>query len=265
MAIAERFGVIGGNGWLGSALIRAAVDAGIVDPVKLTISSRSGDKGLIADIDARWTRNNAELVNHSDVVILSVRPFQFRDLDVDLRGKLVLSVMAGVGCEAIANQTNARAIVRAMPNAAAAIGQSFTPWFATNEVTREGKAVAQAFLEPSGEAAEIVEESHIDYCAGLTGSGAAFPALLAEAMIAHAASRGIPRDFAQRAARKVVSGASQLFAGASGDTGAIVKEMIDYKGVVAAALQAMLDRGFAEAVAAGLDAASAKAATIAST
>ncbi len=95
-------------------------------------------------------------------MILSVRPFQFRDLNVDLRGKLVLSVMAGVGCETIAKQTNATAIVRAMPNAAAAIGQSFTPWFATNEVRREGKAVAQAFLQPSGEAVEVVDESHID-------------------------------------------------------------------------------------------------------
>jgi pyrroline-5-carboxylate reductase len=264
MAIAERIGVIGGNGWLGSALIRAAFDAGIVDPARLTVSSRSGDKGSIADIDALWTRDNAELVEHSDVVVLSVRPFQFRDLDVDLSGKVVLSVMASVGCEAIAKQTQAAAIVRAMPNAAAAIGQSFTPWFATSGVSREARAVAQVFLQASGEAVEVAEESHIDYCAGLTGSGAAFPALLAEAMIAHATSRGIPRDFAQKAARKVVSGASQLFADASGDTGAIVKEMIDYKGIVAAALQAMLDRGFKEAVAAGLDAASAKAATIAS-
>jgi len=41
--------------------------------------------------------------------------------------------------------------------------------------------------------------------------------------------------------------------------------MIDYKGIVAAALQAMLGRGFNEAVAAGLDATAAKAATIAST
>ena len=227
MAIAERIGVIGGNGWLGSALIRAAVNAGVVDPAKLAVSSRSGDRGSIADIGARWTQSNAELVKNSDVVILSVRPFHFRDLDVDLRGKLVLSVMAGVGCETIAKQTRAAAIIRAMPNAAAAIGQSFTPWFATNQATREGKAVAQAFLQASGEAAEVFEESHIDYCAGLTGSGAAFPALLAEAMIAHATLRGIPRDFAQRAARKVVSGASQLFAGASGDTGAIVTEMID--------------------------------------
>ena len=265
MAIAERIGVIGGNGWLGSALIRAAVNAGVVDPAKLAVSSRSGDRGSIADIGARWTQSNAELVKNSDVVILSVRPFHFRDLVVDLRGKLVLSVMAGVGCETIAKQTRAAAIIRAMPNAAAAIGQSFTPWFAKNQATREGKAVAQAFLQASGEAAEVFEESHIDYCAGLTGSGAAFPALLAEAMIAHATLRGIPRDFAQRAARKVVSGASQLFAGASGDTGAIVTEMIDYKGIVAAALQAMIDRGFMEAVAAGLEAASAKAATIAST
>jgi pyrroline-5-carboxylate reductase len=91
MAIAERIGIIGGNGWLGSALIRAALDGGIVDPARLTVSSRSGDRRSIADIGARWTQNNEELVKNSDVVVLSVRPFQFRDLDVDLRGKLVLS------------------------------------------------------------------------------------------------------------------------------------------------------------------------------
>jgi pyrroline-5-carboxylate reductase len=137
MAIAERIGVIGGNGWLGSALIRAAVDAEIVDPARLTVSSRSADRGSIADIGARWTQNNVELVKNSDDVVLSVRPFQFRDLEVDLRGKVVLSVMAGVGCETIVKQTQAAAIIRAMPNAGAAIGQSFTPWFATNHATRQ--------------------------------------------------------------------------------------------------------------------------------
>jgi pyrroline-5-carboxylate reductase len=150
-----------------------------------------------------------------------------------------------------------------MPNAAAAIGQSFTPWFATEAVGRDEKALVQAFLQASGEAVEVSEEAHVDYCTGLTGSGAAFTALLAEALIAHAVSKGIPRDFAHRAAKKVVTGASQLFAGPAGDTAAIVKEMIDYQGVVAAALQTTLDRGFNEAVAAGLDAAAAKAATIA--
>lgn len=265
MTIAERIGFIGGNGWLGSALVRAAVSTGTVDPARLTISCRSGNKGSVAGIGARWTSDNAELIGNSDVIVLSVRPYQFRDVTDDMREKLVVSVMAGVSCATIASQVNADRIVRSIPNAAAAIGQSFTPWFATERTGDRDKALVRAFLAASGEEAEVPIESHVDYCAGLTGAGAAYPALLAEALIAHAVTQGVPREFAGRAVRKVVTGASQLFASPSGDSGAIVKEMLDYKGVVAAALQAMLDRGFMEAVASGLDAASAKAAIIAST
>lgn len=190
---------------------------------------------------------------------------QFRDVHLDLSGKLVLSVMAGVSCDAIAARTQASRIIRSMPNAAAAIGQSFTPWFATPAVTAVDKAQAQAFLAASGDAVEVPAEGHIDFCVGLSGSGAAFPALLAEAMIAEAVAQGIPRAFAARAAKGVVCGASQLFKGADvGETGAIVKEMIDYRGTTAAALQAMIDNGFNAAVAVGLRAALKKAVSIAS-
>ena len=222
MTTTARIGIIGGNGWLGGALIRAAVSTGTVDPARLTISCRSGGKGSIADIAAHWTQDNSELVARSDVVVLSVRPSQFRELKVNLREKLVLSVMAGIPCKAIAELTRATNIVRSMPNAAAAIGQSFTPWFATPAVSGTDKALVHAFFQASGEAVEVSEEGHVDYCTGMTGSGAAFPALLTEALIAHAVSKGIPRDFAQKAAKKVVAGASQLFADPSVDTGAIV-------------------------------------------
>lgn len=264
MALRERIGVIGGGGWLGSAMIRAAIAKGAVDPAKVMLSGRSLDKKSAAGIEGvRWTTDNAELVGSSDVVVLSVRPFQFRDVVLPMSSKLVISVMAGVTCDAIASETKASRVVRSIPNAAAAVGQSFTPWFAAGETSEHDKEIVRALLQASGEEAEVSLESHIDYCVGFTGSGAAFPALLAEALVSHAVSHGIPREFAERAARKVVSGASQLFAGPDGDTGAIVKEMIDYRGVVAAALQAMLDQGFMAAVSSGLDAASAKAATIA--
>ena len=107
-------------------------------------------------------------------------------------------------------------------------------------------------------------EAHIDYCVGMTGSGAAFPALLAQAMIAHAVAQGLPPAFAERAAKGVVAGASQLLAGEDGDPARIVQAMIDYRGTTAAALQAMMDHGFTGAVAAGLEAAAAKAAAVAS-
>ena len=264
MSHAQRIGVIGGNGWLGSALIRAAVDRGVVALEQLTVSSRSDNTGAINDLPVHWTHDNRELVQRSDIVILSVRPAEFDDVSIDLSNKLAVSVMAGVSCATISGKTNATRVVRAIPNAAAAIGQSFTPWFASPQVGARDKAVVQSFFEASGEAVEAPEESHIDYCVVLTGSGAAFPALLAEALIAEAVAQGLPRDFAIRAAKGVLCGASQLFHGSETDTAEIVREMIDYKGTTAAALLAMKENGFDQAVAAGLQAAAKKATMIAS-
>ncbi len=87
--------------------------------------------------------------------------------------------------------------------------------------------------------------------------------LLTEALAIHAAGQGLPRDFAARAAKGVVAGASGLFAADDADTAAIVQEMIDYRGTTAAALQTMLDQGFNQTVAAGIEAATAKAEALA--
>ena len=264
MAINARVGIIGGNGWLGNAIAQAAVATGAVDPARLTLSGRSGNRGTAAITGAHWTSVNQELVDRSDVVLLSVRPEQYPGVDIAARGVLVVSVMAGVPARVIAERTGAHEVVRSLPNAAASIQRSFTPWYATPTVSATSKQLVQALFEACGEAAEVPLEAHIDYCVGMTGSGAAFPALLCQALITHAVSQGLPPDFAERAAKGVVAGASQLLADESGDPAKIVQEMIDYRGTTAAALQAMLDRGFAQAVAAGLEAAAAKAAAMAS-
>jgi pyrroline-5-carboxylate reductase len=229
------------------------------------LSGRSDNRGAVEIPGASWTKHNGELVDRSDVVVLSVRPDQFPGVRIAARGKLVVSVMAGVPAHAIAERTGADEVVRAIPNAAAAIRRSFTPWYATPPVSTESKRLVQTLFEACGEAAEVPLEAHIDYCVGMTGSGAAFPALLAQAMIAHAVAQDLPFEFAERAAKGVVAGASQLLAGEhGGDPAQIVQAMIDYRGTTAAALQAMIDRGFTDSVAAGLEAAAAKAAAMAS-
>jgi len=264
MTIEARIGIIGGTGWLGSAIAKAAIASGAVDPTRLTLSGRSDKRGAAEMPRVHWTRDNGDLVDRSDVVVLSVRPDQFPGVQIDARGKLVVSVMAGVPARAIAERTGTEEVVRAIPNAAAGIRRSFTPWYATPPVSMENKRLVQTLFEACGEAAEVPLEAHIDYCVGMTGSGAAFPALLAQAMIAHAVAQGLSPDFAQRAAKGVVAGASQLLAGEQGDPAQIVQAMIDYRGTTAAALQTMIDRGFTESVAAGLEAAAATAAAMAS-
>jgi pyrroline-5-carboxylate reductase len=259
MGIDARIGIIGGAGWLGSAIAKAAVASGTVDPVRLTVSSRSRPPRAAIAPGVNWTNDNDELVERSDVVLLSVRPNQFSEVKIKAPDKLVVSVMAGVPAGKIAKRTGSPYIVRAMPNAAAAIRRSFTPWYATPPVSRKSKKLVQSLFSACGDAAEVLVESQLDYCAGLTGSGAAFPALLAEAMIAHAVKKGLPPNFARRAAKSVVAGASQLFVAEKDDTAEIVRVMMEYRGTTAAALQTMVEQGFMEAVGAGLAAAAEKA------
>ncbi|MBS7663505.1 NAD(P)-binding domain-containing protein [Pseudomonas lalucatii] len=256
MAQAMTFGIIGGGGWLGRAIGGAMLEKGVLAPAGLILSSRSGRiEGFAAWPGVRMTRDNRELAASADIIVLSVRPEQFADVHIDAADKLVISFMAGVSVDTLSARTGSRRVIRAMPNAAAEIGQCYTPWFATEAVSAADKAFTQAMFEACGGADEVASEADLDYLTGLVGSGAAYPALLAEAMLGHALARGIPRQVAENAVRGVVVGASQLLGRDGMPPAAMVQAMLDYRGTTAAGLQAMLDAGFGRAVEAGLDAA----------
>jgi len=255
-----RFGIIGGNGWLGNAMADAAIASGFIEASQLTLSARSDHHGKVEMQGVYWTKDNAELAERSDVIVLSVRPEQFDDVRIDASGKLVVSVMAGVLSRRIADHTKSARVVRTMPNAASTIRKSFTPWFARTEVPLEDRTLIRQFLETFGDAAEVTNEDHLDYCTGLTGTGVAYPALLAQAMIEHAVGQGLSLDFARRAAEGVVANASRLLAGR--DPKEIMGELVAYRGMTAAAIEAMVEAGFVESVHAGLAAAARKAAAM---
>jgi pyrroline-5-carboxylate reductase len=180
-------------------------------------------------------------------------------VSIEAVGKLIISFMAGVSVDSLIERTGSQRIIRAMPNAAAEIGQSYTPWFATEQVSAADKHFTQRMFEACGSTDEVTSEANLDYLTGLVGSGAAYPALLADAMLAHALARGLPRNVALRAVQGVVAGASQLLDGAHMLPAEMLQAMLDYRGTTAAGLQTMIEAGFRDAVGAGLDAAEAAA------
>jgi pyrroline-5-carboxylate reductase len=249
-------GIIGGGGWLGRSIGSAMLEKGVLTPASLILSSRSGRvAGFDAWPEVQLTTDNRQLVRQADVIVLSVRPEQFAAVAIDAADRLVISFMAGVSLVTLIERTGSRRVIRAMPNAAAQIGQCYTPWFATEQVTAADKAFTQSMFEACGSADQVFSEADLDYLTGLVGSGAAYPALLAEALLAHALARGLPRHVAMAAVRGVVVGASQLLGRDDMPPAAMLQAMLDYRGTTAAGLQAMLNAGFKEAVGAGLDAA----------
>ncbi|WP_105385049.1 pyrroline-5-carboxylate reductase family protein [Neorhizobium alkalisoli] len=252
MADIGRVGIVGGAGWLGTAIARALLDTGTVPSDRLTCSFRSRKPETA--LACTWTQDNAQLAENSDVIILSVRPADWSAIEISAAGKLVVSVMAGVPVEAIKRRTGSSRVARALPNAAAEIGFSYTPFFVDSLNPEDTNAIATLFRS-CGAVDQVDSESHIDYFTGMSGSGAAFPALLADAMMKDALARGVPEELARRAAQQVLIGAGRLQEHNGSSPSETVRSFVDYKGTTAAAIVAMQENGFYDTVAAGLQAA----------
>lgn len=256
MTAVGRVGIIGGAGWLGTAIARALLASGRVASPDLTCSyrSRKPDGG----VDCAWTADNQDLVERSDVVILSVRPHDWASVDIDATGKLVISVMAGVTMAEIESRSRSARVARALPNAAAEIGFSYTPFFVSSAEPADSDVVRELF-QTCGTVDAVQSEDQIDYFTAMSGSGAAFPALLAEAMMNDAVKRGIAPEVARRAAEQVIVGAGRLQEHDRLSPSETVKAFVEYKGTTAAGIIRMRDGGFDAIVGAGLEAAYRKA------
>ncbi|OKP76813.1 pyrroline-5-carboxylate reductase [Ensifer adhaerens] len=248
-----RVGVIGGAGWLGGAIADAILDAGIVEPQNLSLSYRSERPDRFNR--SFWTSDNQALADRSDVIVLSVRPADWLSLNVVAEGKLVISVMAGIRLSALVEHHRTDRVARTLPNAAAEVRKSYTPWVAAAGLQNDDRDIIRAIFDACGSQDEVHSEAEIDYLTGLTGSGPAFPALLAEAMMADAVSQELAPEIAKRAVNTLITGAGRLLEQRDDCPTDIVQTFLDYRGTTAAAIEEMRAAGFDTAVSRGLRAA----------
>lgn len=251
-----RLGIIGGGGWLGQAVARAVLDAGLTTAEGLTLSYRSA---MPQGFDGTClTRDSQELADRSDVIILSVRPEDW-PLEFDAKAKLVISVMAGISLSDLAAHHNSARVIRALPNAAAEVGASYTPLVGTTAAQGDDMTTARRIFACCGLVDQVASESQLDYLSGLTGTGPAYPALIAAAMERDAMSHGLSLEVARRAVAQLFIGTGRLLEAHPADPDKTVETFMAYRGITAAGLSAMRDAGLDGAIAAGLSAAHEKA------
>ena len=258
-SINRRVGIIGGSGWIGRSLLQAMLGKGVLAADKLAISNTSG-KHPFPDQwpQVKVLRDNQALAEACEVLIISVRPEQFSAVSIDAPNALIISMMVGISLQRLQDCTGSQRIIRAMPNAALEIGRGYIPWCASEAVSTEDKILARSLFASAGQTDEVADETLLDYLTGLSGTGPAYPALLAEALMEHALQKGLPAEVARRAANAVVVNASQMISrGRSSE--ALIQSLMDYKGVTAAGLREMIKCGFKQVVASGLDQAELKA------
>ena len=247
-------GIIGGHGWMGRSLGMALLERSVIADDQLVVSSRTGISETYHDWPGvRCVTDNRELVAMADVIVLSVRPEDLADIEIEAQGKLVISLLAMASLDVIANQMGSRRVVRAMPNAATDIRRAYFPWCADEQVTEADKQLVQVLLMSCGMARELPEERTLDYMTALTGGGPAYPALMAQTMLEHAISMGVPSEIAREAVIQTLVGGSLLLESLGADPGDMVERLIAYDGTTAKGLQAMIKGGFQPLIHQGLD------------
>ena len=253
-------GIIGGTGWIGQGIAQHLLKTSTIDPEQLWIANRSGEHliGAYAQAPVHYTHDHQALVDACDVVILSVRPHQLEHVSFNCGSQLLISVMAGVTIERLVELTGATSVVRAMPNAAIEIGQSFTPWY-SRYLSLTHQDWLRRILGCFGHSHVCNHEAQLDYFTALTGSGQGVLTAVASSMVEAAIEQGIPRASANDAMRYLFSGIGQLMAVDECSPTERAQVCLDYAGTTAAAIQALRDHDLDHVMRAGLAAAYEKA------
>jgi pyrroline-5-carboxylate reductase len=199
----------------------------------------------------------------SSVVLLAVKPNEVRGVCEAMRAAfspdrgmpLVLSIAAGIPTAAIARWCATEAVVRAMPNTPALIGQGMTGLFARAGVGEAQRAAALHVLEGIGDCVWLDDEAMLDAVTAISGSGPAYVFYFIEALQAAAGQMGMDSAQARRFAVQTFVGAAQLAAHSTEDI-AVLRERVTSKGgTTAAALACLREANVAEAISAAAHAA----------
>lgn len=202
---------------------------------------------LIAHHGIASVETAARPVSPFAVLVLAVKPQLMDDVLPTLAPlvtpeTLVISIAAGRTLASLAAElAPGTAIVRAMPNTPAAIGQGITAATFNAHVTLAQRATARALLEAVGAFAWVDEEAQMDAVTAVSGSGPAYVFLLAETLAAAGAAAGLPPALAATLARHTVSGAGALLAAQPDvDPATLRRNVTSPGGTTAAALSVLM-------------------------
>jgi pyrroline-5-carboxylate reductase len=217
MAVDERRIAILGAGKIGEALVAGLLSSGWRSPGDLVATTRRQERAdeLAERHGITATLSNAEAVAGAALVVVSVKPQDIEALLGVVGGLLtpeqtVLSIAAAIPTAAIERRlTDGVPVVRAMPNTPSTVHEGMAGLCAGAHASDEHLRLAEDALGHLG-AVVRVPESAMDAVTAVSGSGPAYFALLAEAMIEAGILLGLSREISTQLVVQTMLGTAKL-------------------------------------------------------
>ncbi|MDF2542063.1 MAG: hypothetical protein K0S47_1781 [Herbinix sp.] len=247
------FGFIGA-GNMGYPMLKAAIQTFGPEEVIYTDASENRRNFVKDETKVEGLSYNISVVNQCKFLVLAVKPQFFPEVlneikDLVTENHVVISIAAGITIETIKTGLSASVrIVRAMPNTPAMVLQGMTGiCYSKDPFSQEEKEIINRFFSSFGKY-EVFEEYLMNVVVCANGSSPAYVYMFIEALADSVVKYGIPRDKAYTLAAQTVLGAAAMILETKEHPGRLKDNVCSPGGTTIAAVSALEEHGFRNAI-----------------
>jgi len=258
----EKIGDIGiiGTGHMGRALIKGLKKI----PLKKNIFVIDKNKELCKDVSVEFKVKKAgclkDLIEKVNILIICVKP---QDIDTllgnmavfKLRGKLVISILAGITTSRILKKLKSEiAVIRVMPNINALVQMSVNA-ICGGKYAKKGDLVCADRIFAALGQNFVVSEKKMDIVTAVSGSGPAYTALFVDVISRAAKKNGLNFIEAEKMVMQTLEGTLKMFKERKIAPENFIKKVKSKGGTTEAAFRVFKKNGFEDIILKAVEAA----------
>ncbi|XP_026655865.2 pyrroline-5-carboxylate reductase-like isoform X2 [Phoenix dactylifera] len=197
-----------GAGNMAESISSGVAKSGVLPPASIRTTHRRTDRRLVfQSFGVKILETNAQVVDDSDIIILSVKPQIVKKVLLELKPffseeKVLVSIAAGIKLKDLQEWSGQRRIIRVMPNTPATVVMCVGEM-----ATKKDEERVTSLFGAIGKV-WTADEKYFDAVTGLSGSGPAYVYRAIEALADGGVAAGLPRDLVLGLASQTVLGAA---------------------------------------------------------
>jgi pyrroline-5-carboxylate reductase len=245
-----------GGGNLGTSLAKGLIYSKLYDYQDLILTEKRESRiNFLRGEGFNVNENNRDAVDHSEIIVVSVKPQQFSALAEEIKGKvtgehILISTVTGITFKDIENALGMIPMLRIMPNTALEICESMT-CIAFKNTTPEQETKMMSVFEKLGKTL-VIPEDMMDAATVVGACGIAFALRFMRAMSQGGIEIGFNSEMSQLITAQTVKGAAQLIVETSNHPEREIDKVTTPQGITISGLNEMEHQGLSSAVIRGL-------------
>ena len=254
-----RIGFIG-MGNIGYAILRGLLETYSPEDLLFTDKNLERCEAVKKETGVSFLKENAEVAANVKFLILAVKPVVYPAVLADLKDavreeQIVISVAPGITVSSVREALGGfRRIIRIMPNTPALVGAGMTGYTLEEKLfTREEIEEARGILKSFSEIVQV-EERLMDPVTTVSGSGPAYVYMFINALADAGVRYGLTKKDAIRMAAQTVYGSAKMVLETGEHPEVLRDNVCSPGGTTIAAVAAMDEAGFRNAILKGCEA-----------